>query len=399
MPVGQVSSQDLQKQLQAMNTENVKQYKNLLCDHIRAIKNKAAPVNEEIKGKQNQLHLLNETLSTIKKLKNEHGKNGVIRLKNGTYKNGDSSSFFKRVTGYQSNRIENERKAAAAALTPNGNSKSITTLDAEESVSSDVLAITEEINRLEESKPGGKGNLEKQQIKLETVESVLSNRAKKEEAIAQQKKESYENHCILWHTNAGCKALNETARSIYRREGNKASLHSYMVIDEYERNIDKIFARGNAHMKDRIHESCVGDASAIVETFAKELYVPSKNSSTTYRGQGMTSAGIKRLIENHKKSPQKKYVTGQFFATSKKEATALDFTGRDAVKVLFQVKGNSSQVLSLPNGLEFHGSREDERLYSPLANFKVTDIKLSGGLYRVNLVETNSTGSAEKMPY
>ncbi|MFC0139152.1 ADP-ribosyltransferase domain-containing protein [Erwinia mallotivora] len=95
------------------------------------------------------------------------------------------------------------------------------------------------------------------------------------------------------------------------------------------------------------------------------------------------------------------YKLGQFFSTSRDENVAKDFAKRspDYEKIIFKVKGNSSNGLSIPGGLLFE-NYEGERLYSPHANFKVTAVfKEKSNTYNFTLEEVTKGDKAQLLPY
>jgi hypothetical protein len=144
----------------------------------------------------------------------------------------------------------------------------------------------------------------------------------------------------------------------------------------------------------------------MVNNIANVFYEPSNQTITTYRGQGMTKSGVEALISNFKaeKGSEVKtaYKLGQFFSTSTKLDVAKSFANRslDDIKVTFIIKGNSSNTLYVPNGLGFDND-EGERLYSPLANFRVTNMSVSKGTenYQIKLEEIQSSKNAQLLPY
>lgn len=140
---------------------------------------------------------------------------------------------------------------------------------------------------------------------------------------------------------------------------------------------DKISdSTSNARIVNTIKAHC-SNLPKLVNTGAQAWYTPSEKNITTYRGQGMRQSGIDTLITQFKKDASSEtktaYQLGQFFSTSTNVNVADDFANRsqDDVKVMFTVKGNSSNGLSIPGGLSFNN--EGEKLYSPLANQSIAD--------------------------
>lgn len=105
----------------------------------------------------------------------------------------------------------------------------------------------------------------------------------------------------------------------------------------------------------------------------------------------MTKENINELYQRFKKQPDAVYELGQFYSTSTNQQFVKNLVHNDPeqgkVRVIFTLKGNSSRPVLPSHGLAFDG-REDERLYSPLACFRVSEMKLDGAICRVSLQET-----------
>lgn len=177
------------------------------------------------------------------------------------------------------------------------------------------------------------------------------------------------------------------------------------VVEEYRRvHGYEIFSRGNKVLESTIKANC-SNLSGLVKTGAKAWYTPTEKNITTYRGQGITPSGINKLISQFDADKQNKtetvYNLGQFFSTSRDANVASDFAKRslDDENVIFKVKGNSSNGLSIPGHLLFENN-ESERLYSPLANFKVTAVsRAASKAYHVTLEEVTKGDKAQLLPY
>lgn len=170
------------------------------------------------------------------------------------------------------------------------------------------------------------------------------------------------------------------------------------VIDEYKiAHGQDIFGKGNKDLKIKI-KTLSDDIPTLVKNAATAFYTPSTTDIKTTRGQGMTKDGFNSLIKGQEKNIT--YQLGQFFSTSKDTEVAEGFAkvSRDDIKVLFTVNGNSSNSLLLQGGLTF-GGKEQEKLYSPLAHFKVTDVSKSKEFYNVTLTEQKSVKNAPILPY
>lgn len=214
-----------------------------------------------------------------------------------------------------------------------------------------------------------------------------------------------QNFSMIYQSNAGCKAINIEARHQFRSAPSAGKLSGNNVVEEYRRvHGYEIFDHGNKALKTTIKAIC-SNLSELVNTGAKAWYTPTEKNITTYRGQGITLRGIDKLISQFDADKQNNtetvYNLGQFFSTSKDQKVASDFAERspDDAKVIFKVKGNSSKGLSISDGLSFN-KNEGERLYSPLANFKVTAVSRAvSNTYHVTLEEVTKCDKAKLLPY
>jgi translation initiation factor 1 (eIF-1/SUI1) len=223
--------------------------------------------------------------------------------------------------------------------------------------------------------------------------------------IDKQKEREREDFSLIYQSNAGCKAINREARYYYRNVGSGGYVSKSDVIGEYKKaHGDDVFNHGNKNVISKIKSLC-SDLAGLVKKSAESFYTPTEWNKTTYRGQGMTPEGIRKLITQFNSDESNKtetvYKVGQFFSTSLHKNIAEDFANRskDAVKVIFEVKGNSGHGVTAQYGLQFEG-HEDEELYSPLAKFKVTDIsKTMSNTYHVKLEEVTDVVSERLLPY
>lgn len=96
------------------------------------------------------------------------------------------------------------------------------------------------------------------------------------------------------------------------------------------------------------------------------------------------------------------YKVAQFFSTSREGDIAKDFANesKDSVKVIFNIEGNSSCPLPATGGLSTNRPAK-ERVYSPLATFKVTAINKNkdNGIYRISPEEVTKNINAQALPY
>ncbi|ENQ8746322.1 hypothetical protein ACEQ8C_001652, partial [Vibrio parahaemolyticus] len=208
------------------------------------------------------------------------------------------------------------------------------------------------------------------------------------------------NFNLIYQTNVGCAALNSKARNIYGNSSNLNPTKASGVIDEYKDAFgSEIFEKGNKELKNDI-EFWSKNIPDLVVSAAKAFYTPSNNNITTMRGCGMTENGIANLFEGRKNKTT--YRLSQFFSTTSDKNIANKFaednSGYDKAKVLFTVKGNSSNSVIVNGGLQF-GDNEREKLYSPLAHFVVTHASKSGDNYHFTLQEVSKADNAEVFPH
>jgi uncharacterized protein YoxC len=377
-------------------SNDIKKVSNVISDTKSSISNLTSSIlkfRDEISKKKSQVQSLNE-------IAKKHGDDCIVRWKEDHFKYGQPSNFIKKIL--HSNRYETERKKASEIM-----NSSTPGISAKESVS----ALNKQVNSLQSELQKTKNDFNEEKQLLDDATNIKDDISTKISAIDkieddlkkanETKLKARQDFCLVYQSNAGCKALNQEARKVFRKSGTSGFVSGSKVIQEYERvHGSEIFGRGNKDLKYRIKAQC-DDLSSLVKEAAKGFYTPSSKTFTTYRGQGMTSEGIELLKESFHANPNTVYSPGQFFSTSSKVGVATDFANRstDDIKVLFTVKGDSSNGLSVPGGLTFEND-EGESLYSPLANFKVTDIEGSGSTYYVSLQETKQqTKGVQLLPY
>lgn len=363
--------------------------------------------NYESRYKVSENKFLNERqiYNKLKIICNDVGGNSLIRFKNNTFRKQPSSNFLKQFLF--GSRYKLELQAAAGKIEPSKSSvtviegmmyyqqKSEESLKQCDSLLNDMGIKEDALNKIrDERKPITK--------QLEDIESQEVEAQK----IAEQRKKDCRNFALIYQSNAGCKAINAQARHLYGSSTRSASLKGSDIIAEYERvHGDNIFTKGNKHYKSDLNSYAKGPTT-LVTTAANNWYNPTSENTTTYRGQGMTSQGLQTLIEhfNADKNHDNKtvYQLGQFFSTSSRYNIAESFAQRspDKVKVMFTVTGNSGDGIYVSGGLSFNDN-ESEMLYSPLANFTVTDLTRNSAknIYHVKLEEVPLQKGAKLLPY
>lgn len=375
-----------------------------LSQKISDIKNCATELNKSITAYKKNIVGNQSLLKSLQSVSAKHGENASVRLKNDHFKYAQASNFFKKT--FHSNRYQTEREAAVKKVNAEGSTVSagmvINTLQSKidsalskvNELKKEVAECDKKIDNIETRKYG----IEKEIDKLAKIETD----AKKADEKNHKTRQDFS---LIYQSNAGCKALNIEARHQFSRAPSAGNVSGNKVVEEYRRvHGYEIFSRGNKALESTIKANC-SNLSELVKTGAKAWYTPTGKNITTYRGQGITPRGINKLISQFDTDKQNKtetvYNLGQFFSTSRHVNIASDFAKRspDNEKVIFKVKGNSSNGLSIPGGLSFEND-EGERLYSPLANFKVTAVsRVASNTYNVTLEEVTKSDKAQLLPY
>lgn len=375
-----------------------------LSKHLSEVRNTVAEKKQSEGKLKKAITSSQSLLESLKSVSKKHGDNATVRLKNDHFKHAQPNNFVKKTLN--KNRYQSE--SVAAVKISNAQGSKISAGNAITALQSKIDSAISRVNKLKTEATEGnqKINSLKEQISLLDTElnkiSTVENKAK--EGFEKNKK-TKQDFFMIYQSNAGCKGINAVARNIYGNGPTAEEVSGSKVVDEYRNAFGyEIFSRGNKPLVLSIKANC-SELSELVKKGAKALYTPRENNSTTYRGQGMTHNGIDKLTTQFKADKsnhtETAYKLGQFFSTSTKPSVAKEFANRshDNVKVLYEVRGNSSNGLSVTGGLSFNND-EGERLYSPLANFKVTDIsKTQSGTYHVMLEEVAKVDRAPLLPY
>lgn len=373
-----ISSQSLQSaKAELQNKERT------LGSEIRGVKNSIDKLDTSIKSNQSSLNTLNA-------ISDKHGGDASIRLKGNNFKPGSGNALF------SGSRYQKERADAATKLGVPG--KEVSASKAISIVSSEIKNDKAELTSLKQDL--GHKETELKDVRIRQVRegkmgNVTTAKASTDKANAQTK-QARENFSLIYQSNAGCKALNAEARYQSGQSKTPGSLSGSKVIAEYQRSKgDDIFSGGNKDIKNTIN-SCSTNLSSLVKTGAKAWYTPGGDTIKTHRGQGMTQEGFKALTNGQA------YKLGQFFSTSTNPRVAETFanSSKEALKVMFEIEGNSSRGIFVGNGLKFDNN-EGEKIYSPLANFKVLR-KVSAdtnGICKVVLKEVKPSDNAPLLPY
>lgn len=382
------------------------QARNQLSAKISNIKNTVTRLNAERLESEKNLIVERISFCNLRMIAQLHGENTPIRLKNDHFKyGGEASNFLKQKIYHR--RYQAEREAAAQKFKVEGDV--IVAGMAIKKQQEEIIKIFDHMVALEvvvgqKDKAINQLNVKKYNIekKIDTLTEILADARKAEE----KRQKIYQNFSMLYQSNAGCKAINLEARHLFGRSPIAGKINGSEIVEEYRRvHGDNIFSRGNNYLKSIIKFNC-SNLSELVRTSAKEWYTPREKNITTYRGQGMTQHGLQKLVSqfhtDKHNGTETVYRLGQFFSTTTDRQVARDFANRsqDEAKVMFKVKGNSSNGLDIPGGLSFDND-EGEYLYSPLACFKVTAITRSpsNNTYTVSLEETSKANKVRLLPY
>ncbi|MCX8958433.1 ADP-ribosyltransferase domain-containing protein [Erwinia psidii] len=375
-----------------------------LSQKISDIKNSATEKNKSIAVHKNNIADNQSLLKSLHSVSAKNGENATVRLKKDHFKYGQASNILKKML--HGSRYQTEREAAVKKINAQGSTVSAgkviktlqtridSTLSEVHELKTEVAGYDKKIDNIEAIKYG----IEK---KLDNLTKIETNAKKADE----KNHSARQNFSMIYQSNVGCKALNVEARHQFGNTPLAGKVSGSKVVEEYRRvHGYEIFSRGNKALESTIKANC-SDLNELVKTGAKAWYTPTEKNITTYRGQGMTQSGINTLISRFNADEHNKtetvYILGQFFSTSRSVNVANDFANRsqDDAKVIFKVKGNSSNGLSIPGGLSFEND-ESEKLYSPLANFKVTAVsKASSNTYHVALEEVTKVDRALILPY
>ena len=340
-----------------------------------------------------------DLISNISRISKKYGTDSIIRLKNGNFKPGKSDNLMKKLINGR--RYEAERNSAAKFIGEcSGNA---TASKGQQFLSDQLTKEKQDVDALTDQKE----KAENQYVQLNHLETMLRNQPcaskPKEDEKGGEDKDNIKirrNFNLIYQTNVGCAALNSKARNIYGNSSNLNPTKASGVIDEYKDAFgSEIFEKGNKELKKDINYLSENIPDLVVSA-AKAFYTPSKNNITTMRGCGMTENGIADLFEGKKNKTA--YRLSQFFSTTSDKNIANKFaednSGYDKAKVLFTVKGNSSNSVIVNGGLQF-GDNEREKLYSPLAHFVVTHASKLGDNYHFTLQEVSKADNAEVFPH
>lgn len=375
-----------------------------ISQSIKKIENSIAELTSSHTATAKSLSKNLSMLKNVDSIVDKFGKDASVRLKGNTLKYGEPSGFMAKM--FHGSRYQMERDAAVQKF--NGKGSEVTASTVSSILNEKISNANNKLDTLELGIKDLQSQISGLNAKFYSVSNKISNNARVEsesKKVDEKTKEQREIFSSIYQTNAGAKALNAEARHLFGNGSQGSYLSSSKVIEEYqEAHTSGIFYKGNAELKSTIEAYC-GDISGLAKMSAKALYTPTEKNITTYRGQGMTDNGIKKLISQFRTDKESNsptsYKLGQFFSTSTDNEVARDFAERskDDVQVMFRLKGNSGHSLFVRGGLTFK-NKESEKLYSPLANVKVVNIEKTGpGAYQIDMIEVPRSKEAKLLPY
>ncbi|WP_061007978.1 ADP-ribosyltransferase domain-containing protein [Vibrio sp. CUB2] len=364
----------------------------------------SSSINEfksKINNIKNTIASQTKLIGNINSISEKHGADSIIRLKGGKFKSGNPDNLMKKLLN--GSRYEAERNSAAKYI--GISSGHVTASKGQQILSMNLENAEQSLKDLNDKKENAENESKKLGMlfdKLTEQSSLVSysSNSKENEKGGGDKVTTRRDFSLIYQSNAGCAAINNQARKVYGNSSGLNSTKASGILDEYKKAFgDNIFGKSNDDIKQKI-KHLSSNIPDLVKSSAEAYYTPSKNDITTMRGCGMTEKGIADLIKG--KDNKTIYRLPQFFSTTSNKDIANQFaeanSGDDKAKVLFTVKGNSSNPVIVKNYLKF-GDNEHEKLYSPLAHFVVTHASQSGDEYRFVLQEVKKADNAEVFPH
>lgn len=363
-------------------------------------------------------------VSALDNISNKHGDSASVRVKDGNLKFGQGSNALKNI--FNGSRYQKERQAAAEMFGFQGN-KTVSVAEGKHSLTTIIkendqnkVAFESKYNELTAKTTMLKEALSSVDDKLSNIDhaedkgvqtgtspntaKLHSSAVKEVKVISDKEKTLRSNFSNVYQTNVGCSGIIVQSRHEFAGSPIAGKLEKKAVANEYITLFGaEHFEGGNSNVLKtlKLYDSTL--LPGLVKEAAKSWYTPSEKTITTHRGQGITQAGIDTLYNDFDKNYT--YSAGQFFSTSGSKDIADKFAkdSLDPIKVIFEIKGNSSNGLFVKGGLSFGAapkSKEVEKLYSPLANFKIDSIKEdANGIHRVKMSEVAQVKKPKILPY
>ncbi|EUD09533.1 ADP-ribosyltransferase domain-containing protein [Providencia alcalifaciens] len=391
--------------IQTLSKQALKEKKQTLSDQLKVINNTIESHRKQFCDQQEKIeHIQERVFPKLMKISDQYGSDSMIRIKNKQIREQPSNSFLKKL--FFGNRYKSELKIAAEIA--ESKKSHITASEFSNYLDQKISKYETENNELTQTICSAKKSLPSIKKELTQINAQLE-KIQLQEAKTEKITEEKNDFALIYQSNAGCKAINAQARNVSGPSIHSARLDGKKIIREYERvHGSDIFTKGNKHYIFKL-KYYAEKLNSLVETATQNWYTPTMTTEKTYRGQGMTIQGLQTLIQhfNADKNHDHKtvYQVGQFFSTSSRYEIAERFAKpRDnEVKVIFTVMGNSGSEIDVSDGLRFNDN-EREKLYSPLANFTVTNLTRSSAqnndyTYHITLEEVPLQKGAKLLPY
>lgn len=397
-----------------------------LGNQLKEVKNKSLQISGETAKLDQSTAACKSLVSVLSNISSQHGDSASVRVKDGNLKFGQGSNLLKNL--FNGGRYQKERQAAAEKFGLQGN-KTISVAEGKKSLQGVIEANTQKKRDLENTHRAL--NTQEKELKqtladvdyeLSTIDlaesksfqdtertsptaaTSRSSGVKETKVLSAKEKELRSTFSKIYQSNAGCIGINAESRHQFAGSQKPGQLGSGKVADEYIRVFgDNHFTGGNKEVLQTLKHYGTSVLPSLVKEAAESWYTPSEETIITHRGQGMTEEGIEKLKNDLNKNYT--YSPGQFFSTSESKEIAANFAknSSDTIKVIFEIKGNSSNQVVVRGGLSFGAapkSKEREKLYSPLANFKIDDIKKdANGIHRVKMSEVAQVKKPKILPY
>ncbi|MCF5857734.1 ADP-ribosyltransferase family protein [Aeromonas veronii] len=384
------------------STELQSKIRHLECN-IRTIKNKENDIASSVSH-------INGMIKQLNRISTKHGDNSIVRVKDsGKLKHEKSSSTLKNLFNLDAERLKRERLAAVELVRTQSTDEKATTVTAKECSEYFTKLVNDGRNELTKLSNKLPGLFDELIIAKEELKSANAQEHKIDEAKNNIKglKQVFS---MIYHSDHGYPSINSAARSKYGYSSSYCNniLNHKLVLESYTKINDKAFESEKYNVLPFKIKSACENIDKLVEDCAEIFYNKDGAKMKTFRGQSMTTNGLETLRRNLSTNKDFIYGSGQFLSTSKDEKIAHGFADNNidnnaTVPVIYTITGFSSGNMFLPSGLGYDNN-ERERIYSPLARFKVVSVSKLEDENRkkyinINLHEVQRTSdNAEPLP-
>lgn len=406
MPVNSIGSNALAnvKDVQEDLHKAKQSYQKIFNDLSKA-KNTVNELNQKIDLQKQAIDCCQSWIKKLTSVSAQKGAETIVRFKSNNFKEMQTSSIK---NFFHNSRYQGELKEAAELSGANGNkvSAGVAMKALQEKIDGFQSELANNNNQLA-TQLNKVSRLKNQSYNIDTkihnLENSIAITRKREEEIKAVKV----NFSMIYQSDAGCKAINAAVDRLKENASSEIKLDAKKVIKHYHesKGIDVFDKASGKKIEQSIRVNCslLGD---LVQKAVIDFYNPKGEFVKTYRGQGMTKSGFEKLCKQFHDDNNNKtktvYDADRFLSSSLDENIAESFANKskDVIKVIFEVKGFSCEVLS--PGILLFEENERDLVYSPLANFIVTDVTApvkKSGFYRVKLEEVSRRAEAQRMPY